>query len=42
MAYEFDGDNLLACQDIANQLFNMLLDENGNFLALYGSILYTP
>ena len=33
MAYEFDGDNLLACQDIATQLFNMLLDENGNFLA---------
>lgn len=33
MAYEFDGDNLLACQDIATQLYNMLLDENGNFLA---------
>ena len=33
MAYEFDGDNLLACQDMATQLFNMLLDENGNFLA---------
>lgn len=32
MAYEFDGDNLLACQDIATQLYNMLLDENGNFL----------
>ena len=32
MAYEFDGDNLLACQDMASQLFNMLLDENGNFL----------
>lgn len=33
MAYEFDGDNLIACQDIATQLYNMLLDENGNFLA---------
>ena len=33
MAYEFDGDNLLSCQDIATQLYNMLLDENGNFLA---------
>ena len=33
MAYEFDGDNLLSCQDIANQLYNMLLDENGNFLS---------
>ena len=33
MSYEFDGDNLLSCQDIANQLYNMLLDENGNFLA---------
>ena len=32
MAYEFDGDNLLSCQDIATQLYNMLLDENGNFL----------
>ena len=33
MAYEFDGDNLLSCQDIATQLYNMLLDESGNFLA---------
>ena len=33
MAYEFDGNNLLSCQDIATQLYNMLLDENGNFLA---------
>ena len=33
MAYEFDGDNLLACQDIATQLFNMLINENGNFLS---------
>ena len=33
MSYEFDGDNLLSCQDIATQLYNMLLDENGNFLA---------
>ena len=33
MAYEFDGDNLLACQDIATQLYNMLIDENGNFLS---------
>ena len=33
MAYEFGGDNLLACQDMATQLFNMLLDENGNFLS---------
>ena len=32
MAYTFDGDNLLSCQDIATQLYNMLLDENGNFL----------
>ena len=33
MAYEFDGDNLLSCQEIATQLYNMLIDENGNFLA---------
>lgn len=32
MAYEFDGDNLLSCEQIATDLFNMLLDENGNFL----------
>ena len=32
MAYEFDGDNLLSCQEIATELYNMLLDENGNFL----------
>lgn len=33
MAYEFDGDNLLSCQEIATQLYNMLIDENGNFLS---------
>ena len=33
MSYEFNGDNLLSCQEIATQLYNMLLDENGNFLA---------
>ena len=33
MAYEFDGDNLLACQDMATQLYNMMIDENGNFLS---------
>ena len=33
MAYEFDGDNLLSCQEIATQLYNMMINENGNFLA---------
>ena len=33
MSYEFDGDNLLSCEQIATDLYNMLLDENGNFLA---------
>lgn len=33
MAYEFDGDNLLSCQEIATELYNMMIDENGNFLA---------
>ena len=32
MSYEFDGDNLLSCEQIATDLYNMLLDENGNFL----------
>ena len=33
MSYEFDGDNLLSCEQIASDLYNMLLDENGNFLS---------
>ena len=32
MSYEFDGDNLLSCEQIATDLYNMLLDDKGNFL----------